>query len=166
MLEASLADPDSFVQNCRELFRTMAERNGRLGYDRIEWFNGGLFNDDEALPLTHEDIKVALSAANQDWSNIDPSIMGTLFERGLDPGKRSQFGAHEHLGERYLVLGDLAKAQEHLAALERICLIPCVEMGDLERAIAMHRQLPAVERTPHCETSAPSEASESSHSGD
>ena len=29
-----------------------------------------------------------------DWSQIDPSIMGTLFERGLDPGKRSQLGAH------------------------------------------------------------------------
>jgi hypothetical protein len=44
--------------------------------------------------LTKEDIKVALAAANRNWSNIDPSIMGTLFERGLDPGKRSQLGAH------------------------------------------------------------------------
>ena len=33
-------------------------------------------------------------AANHDWSKIDPSILGTLFERGLDPGKRSQLGAH------------------------------------------------------------------------
>jgi type II restriction/modification system DNA methylase subunit YeeA len=29
-----------------------------------------------------------------DWSQIDPSVMGTLFERGLDPDKRSQLGAH------------------------------------------------------------------------
>ena len=28
------------------------------------------------------------------WSEIDPSILGTLFERGLDPDKRSQLGAH------------------------------------------------------------------------
>ena len=54
----------------------------------------------------------------------------------LNPRHR---GAHKHLGELYVVLGDLAKAQEHLTALERICLIPCVELGDLERAIAMNR---------------------------
>ena len=29
-----------------------------------------------------------------DWSEVDPSILGTLFERGLDPGKRAQLGAH------------------------------------------------------------------------
>jgi len=29
-----------------------------------------------------------------DWSAIEPSIFGTLFERGLDPAKRSQLGAH------------------------------------------------------------------------
>jgi hypothetical protein len=29
-----------------------------------------------------------------DWRNIDPSIFGTLFERGLNPSKRSQLGAH------------------------------------------------------------------------
>ena len=33
-------------------------------------------------------------AAGLDWSEIDPSILGTLFERGLDPDKRSQLGAH------------------------------------------------------------------------
>lgn len=35
-----------------------------------------------------------LAAAKLDWSEIDPSILGTLFERGLDPDKRSQLGAH------------------------------------------------------------------------
>ncbi len=47
-----------------------------------------------ALPLTRPDIEQALDAAAMDWSQIDPSIMGTLFERGLDPDKRSQLGAH------------------------------------------------------------------------
>jgi hypothetical protein len=104
MLEASLEEPDSFVRNCRDLFKAMAERNGRLGFTRIEWFNGGLFDSDEALPLEPEDIKVALRAANQDWSNIDPSIMGTLFERGLDPGKRSQLGAHYTDPEKIMMI--------------------------------------------------------------
>ncbi len=35
-----------------------------------------------------------LSTARLDWSDIDPSILGTLFERGLDPSKRGQLGAH------------------------------------------------------------------------
>ena len=39
-------------------------------------------------------IETTLEASELDWSNIDPSILGTLFERGLDPDKRSQLGAH------------------------------------------------------------------------
>ncbi|MFN3612848.1 MAG: DNA methyltransferase, partial [Tepidimonas sp.] len=35
-----------------------------------------------------------LEAARMDWSHIEPSIFGTRFERGLDPAKRSQLGAH------------------------------------------------------------------------
>ena len=94
MLEASLRDPGSFEDNARTLFKAMANHGGKVGYDLIEWFNGGLFDDDLALPLQVADIRTALKAAKQDWSNIDPSIMGTLFERGLDPSKRSQLGAH------------------------------------------------------------------------
>ena len=41
-----------------------------------------------------DQIRIALDASKLDWSNIDPSILGTLFERGLDPDKRSQLGAH------------------------------------------------------------------------
>ena len=51
----------------------------------------------------------------------------------LDPNHR---GAHEYVGEAYLMAGDRAKAQEHLAALERICGRNCDEYRDLARAIA------------------------------
>ena len=46
------------------------------------------------MPLTQDEIDIAIKAATLDWSEIDPSIFGTLFERGLDPSKRSQLGAH------------------------------------------------------------------------
>jgi tetratricopeptide (TPR) repeat protein len=54
---------------------------------------------------------------------------------------RRHRSAHEHLGELYLVLGDPVKAEQQLATLEDICLIPCVETDDLKRAIAAYRTL-------------------------
>jgi hypothetical protein len=59
------------------------------------------------------------------------------YQRALmfNPRHRS---AHQHLGELYLVLNEPAKAAEHLAALERICLIPCEELGDLVRLIVAY----------------------------
>ena len=47
--------------------------------------------------------------------------------------------AREHLGELYLALGEPIKAEEQLAALKEICLIPCDELADLERAIAAYK---------------------------
>jgi tetratricopeptide (TPR) repeat protein len=54
---------------------------------------------------------------------------------------RRHRSAHEHVGELYLVLGEPAKAEQQLAALEDICLIPCVETDDLKRAIAAYKTL-------------------------
>ena len=61
---------------------------GRVGFETVAWFNGGLFDDGAALPLERSDIEAVLAASDLDWSEIDPSILGTLFERGLDPSKR------------------------------------------------------------------------------
>ena len=54
----------------------------------------------------------------------------------LNPRHR---GAHEYIGEAYLMVDDVPKAEEHLAALKRICLIACEEYEDLEKAIADYR---------------------------
>jgi Flp pilus assembly protein TadD len=48
-------------------------------------------------------------------------------------------GAHEYIGEAYLMVGDLAGAERHLAALRSICLLPCEELDDLQKAIATYR---------------------------
>ncbi len=74
-------------------FEVMAT-GGRVGFETVAWFNGGLFDDSTTLPLKKSDIETVLAASDLDWSEIDPSILGTLFERGLDPGKRAQLGAH------------------------------------------------------------------------
>ena len=93
MLEHARRQPGDFATLARDLFSAMAT-GGRIGFETVAWFNGGLFDDDAALPLDRADIETTLKASTLDWSEIDPSILGTLFERGLDPDKRSQLGAH------------------------------------------------------------------------
>ena len=93
MLEHARRQPEAFADLARNLFGAMST-GGRIGFEAVSWFNGGLFDDDSALPLDRDGIETALKAAALDWSEIDPSILGTLFERGLDPDKRSQLGAH------------------------------------------------------------------------
>jgi type II restriction/modification system DNA methylase subunit YeeA len=93
MLDGAARSPGEFEALASSLFAAMRE-GGRIGFERVDWFNGGLFDDDSALPLTRENIALVREAAARDWAEIDPSIFGTLFERGLDPDKRSQLGAH------------------------------------------------------------------------
>ena len=93
MLRQAQRTPEQFTELAAELFRVMAA-GGRVGFEAVAWFNGGLFDDGAALPLEAADIETILAASDLDWSEIDPSILGTLFERGLDPGKRAQLGAH------------------------------------------------------------------------
>jgi hypothetical protein len=75
------------------LFTSM--RTGDLfGVHDIARFNGGLFKTIDVPKLDIMNVTELRNAADQNWSAIDVSIFGTLFERGLDPGKRSQLGAH------------------------------------------------------------------------
>jgi len=55
----------------------------------------------------------------------------------IDPQHR---GAHEYIGEAYLLVGNLAKAKEHLGALDKLCFLPCDEYTDLKKAIAAHEK--------------------------
>ncbi len=75
------------------LFTVMRD-GGLYGVDDIPWFNGGLFKQIDVPRLEILDITELRNAAALNWSAIDVSIFGTLFERGLDPAKRSQLGAH------------------------------------------------------------------------
>lgn len=75
------------------LFVAMKD-GGLFGVDAVPWFNGGLFATIAVPPLAEADVAALRAASKLDWSAIDPSILGTLFERGLDPAKRSQLGAH------------------------------------------------------------------------
>ena len=85
MLEAARLSPSDFPAYASTLFAAMKD-GGLVGYDRIEWFNGGLFDDGEALPLTSDDIAVCQRAAALDWERDRPFHLWYA----LCPGSRSR----------------------------------------------------------------------------
>ncbi len=93
LVERTRTRPADFTVRLGQLFMAMSS-GGYFGADDIAHFNGGLFADATVLPLTNNDLTTIARAAALDWASIEPAIFGTLFERSLDPAKRSQLGAH------------------------------------------------------------------------
>ena len=135
MLEHARRHPDSFAAMASELFGTMAT-GGRVGFETVAWFNGGLFDSDAALPLERNEIETTLKAAALDWSEIDPSILGTLFERGLDPAKRSQLGAHYTDRDKIMQIIEPVVVRPWLKEWERCRaeISLCLERADVARS--------------------------------
>jgi hypothetical protein len=106
MIELNRATPNKFTPKLRQLFAAMATKGNSFGIHDIAHFNGGLFGDDAVFDLTSPDMGTLRAAAVLDWSTIEPAIFGTLFERSLDPGKRSQLGAHYTSKEDILLIVD------------------------------------------------------------
>ena len=91
--EKSGGDPAKFARFIAQLFEAMA-KGGEFGLETILHFNGNLFDNATVPNLTSDEVSRITASARLDWSSVEPSIFGTLFERGLDPAKRSQLGAH------------------------------------------------------------------------
>ncbi len=86
-------DPKRLARLLKDLFEAMST-GGDFGADTIDYFNGGLFADAAAVELRRDEIERVIELSRYDWSQVEPSIFGTLFERTLDPDKRAQIGAH------------------------------------------------------------------------
>ena len=148
MLRQAQRTPEQFTELAAELFRVMAA-GGRVGFEAVAWFNGGLFDDCAALPLEAADIETALAASDLDWSEIDPSILGTLFERGLDPGKRAQLGAHYTDRDKIMLLVEPVVIRPWLAEWDAAKADLAVALDRAEAAkspAARTKQLNAAER--------------------
>ena len=85
----------------------------------------------------HADLQNYLGYAHRNLKQFDAAFRHYKRAIALDPRHR---GAHEYIGEAYLMLGDVPNAEKHLAALRAICLLPCEELTDLERAFAGYRR--------------------------
>jgi hypothetical protein len=89
---------------------------------------------------------IASNPGNADYHNLyaysirkgatpDMSLVFKHYNEALrlDPRHR---GAHEYIGEAYLLVGNVPKAKEHLSALDKLCFFPCQEFSDLRRAVS------------------------------
>ena len=100
----------------------------------------------KAVPLLQD--VVSRDAANADaynWlgyatrKNGDPNGAIPYYEKALaiDPKHR---GAHEYIGEAYLMLDNLPKAKDHLRTLDKLCFFPCSEYSDLKKAVEAYEK--------------------------
>lgn len=108
LLASAKSDVAKAANRIAALFMAMQEPKGAYGNDDIEWFNGGLFRRVAVPALTASDLETLRAASSDmDWRAIDPTIFGTLFERGLG-SRRAALGAH------YTDPGTIAKLVEPL----------------------------------------------------
>ena len=117
---------------------------GKAEYDKAEaLIKAG--NYAAALPLLraaeakapdNPDVHNWLGYALRNLKRYDAALKHYRIALRLEPRHR---GANEYLGELYLVLGQLEKAEERLAVLDRACLFGCEEYTELKEAIAAYK---------------------------
>jgi tetratricopeptide (TPR) repeat protein len=96
-----------------------------------------------------DELKRVSDSGSADWNNLmgyshrkaktpDYASAERYYNEALriDPKHR---GALEYSGELYLMLGDLPKAEQRLAALDKACFFPCEEHTDLKKAVARYK---------------------------
>src|SRR6266853_4750022 len=101
------------------------------------------------FPGAIDELKRMNDTGDADWNNLmgyslrkapTPDFAGAekFYSEALriDPKHR---GALEYSGELYLQTGDLARAEQRLAALDKACFLPCAEYSDLKKAIAQYK---------------------------
>lgn len=87
--------PETFAPMAESLWATMKDGGfSPVLREKLLRFNGGLFEDAEALPIGEEQLALLVEASKADWRDVEPAIFGTLLERALDPHERHHLGAH------------------------------------------------------------------------
>lgn len=110
---------------------------GKQAINAKDWSTAITLLNSAALRDTRNaDIQNYLGYAYRNAGQLDLAFRH--YQRALQLNPRHR-GAHEYVGEAYLIVNNLAKAEEHLAALQTICLIPCEEYADLKKKIAEYR---------------------------
>lgn len=132
----SLADPSDDDSDAAA--RDPDYKAGKEALERKDWPEAvKRFTQAARRDPDNADLQNYLGFAYRNLGQLEPAFKH--YKRALELNPRHR-GAHEYAGEAYLIVGDLRRAEEHLAALQTICLMPCEELLDLEREIAAYRQ--------------------------
>ena len=95
MLKKLRGHPEDTAPALKGLWETMNSGGFSHGLmQSLRRFNGGLFREADALPLTALQLGLLIQAAEADWRQVEPAIFGTLLERALDRRQRHKLGAH------------------------------------------------------------------------
>lgn len=95
MLKDCEDKPETFVPMVTQLWQAMDKGDFAYGIAaKVRKFNGNLFANPKVFKLASEEIGELRHAAEADWTEVDPSIFGTLLEQALSPSDRSKLGAH------------------------------------------------------------------------
>ena len=110
---------------------------GKQALERKDWREAARRFSQAALrDPSNADLQNYLGYSYRNLKQLDLAFKH--YGRALDLNPRHR-GAHEYIGEAYLMVRDLANARVHLAALESICLLPCEELSDLKDKIAAYK---------------------------
>ncbi|MBC5766141.1 tetratricopeptide repeat protein [Ramlibacter albus] len=109
----------------------------RAAHDRRDWKEAvaRLHRAERRFP-DNADLHNSLGYAYRQLRQFDAAFKHYKTALANDPRHR---GAHEYIGEAYLLVDDLASAEKHVAALKQICLLPCEELRDLEKSVAAYK---------------------------
>jgi len=135
----SIDDAEHFVPLAEQLWHTMNMGGFSVQFrKRLLHFNGKLFADCAALPVTRDQLDLLIEAARADWRDVEPAIFGTLLERALDPVERHKLGAHytpRAYVERLVVPTVVEPLREEWDAV-RTAAITHAREGDRKAAVA------------------------------
>jgi hypothetical protein len=113
----------------------------------VRRFNGGLFRNADALPLTSDMLGELYQAARRDWRDVEPAIFGTLLEQALSKQERSKLGAHytpRAYVERLVIPTIIEPLREEWTAVQAECELAIMK-GDNRTALVaarwFHQQL-------------------------
>jgi Flp pilus assembly protein TadD len=112
---------------------------GKKAVEAQEWKRASeLLSKAAAAEPTNADIQNWLGFAQRKQGNLNAAFAAYNEALKLNPAHKA---AHEYIGEAYLIAGNLAKAEQHLAELQKLCSpIPCEQLKDLRRAVEEYKK--------------------------
>lgn len=139
LMERYVGKADKFHLMAKALWDDMnkgAEYSAALETDILR-FNGGLFANAEAIPLSEDQLQMLINAAQADWRDVEPAIFGTLLERALEPRERHKLGAH-YTPRAYverLVMPTVIEPLRHDWENVKAAAVQLANAGDVDEAL-------------------------------